>query len=115
MTAYAENMEPARSLLHEMISDPLCHAADIIDNHTTSYPGEQIFYDHPGAGDDRIVEFFVLPPLLVAWGLFGGLLQHPRGGLIPMKAFSSAAWRGGGRPLLRRPPFLCFVRGPGWG
>ena len=113
-TTYAEIVQPARNLHHE-IRHALCgQAQDIFDNPTPFHPGQHIFDDHTGAGDERIEEF-VLHAQLLASGLFLGLLrQHPRG-FIALKTRVLPQRRVGGIDNLCRVGRFLVMRFAGHG
>ena len=70
-TTDAEIVQAARNL-HDEISDALCRQPqDIFDNPTPFHPGNHVFYDYTGAGDE-VIEERVLHAQRPAFGFFFG-------------------------------------------
>lgn len=78
-TTHAEIVQAARNLHHEIREAFRGQTYDIFDNTTPFHPGNHVFDDHAGAGDQMIEELVLCAQLLALRFFFGCRVSTPVG------------------------------------
>jgi hypothetical protein len=78
-TTHAEIVQAAGNLHHEIRDAFGGQTEDICDNPTPFHPGNHIFYNHAGAGDEMIKESILHAQLLAFRFFLGCRVSTPAG------------------------------------